>query len=142
MAHPEIRKFMSLCNPLRNDAPLSLQQMQTRPFLAFWPSMIVNRWDSDANDFLTTFWGTRLVEACGLEQTGQHVRSAGGETGEILHHSHAEVIKTGEPLYLGGQLDWFNKSHRRWDQVTLPLTRENPAEKDLSATISFLVFAG
>ncbi|MCZ4279721.1 hypothetical protein O4H49_02950 [Kiloniella laminariae] len=89
--------------------------------LPYWPSMIVNRWITEQQDFQTTFWGTRLVELSGQEPTGHYLSEAGPGTSEILRATHREVLTNLTPSWLCGVFDWFDKEHQHWHQITQPL---------------------
>ncbi|MBO6518517.1 MAG: hypothetical protein JJ900_16655 [Rhodospirillales bacterium] len=135
--NPEIVRFLALCDSVKGDVPLTLPAVQSEPFMPFWPTLIMHKWDAEKQDFLYTYWGTELVKVYEMELTGKYIlRGEFKETEQIFHRAHADAMAGPDPVYLHASIYWINKEYRSLDAVIVPMSHADGGQ----GTLAYLVF--
>ncbi|KLN61652.1 hypothetical protein WH96_04755 [Kiloniella spongiae] len=135
--HPAIKGFLELCDEARGDSAMSLALIQSRPFVSYWPTLILNRWHEDRKDFLYSFWGSKLSTVYGMDLTGKYIlRGEFKETETIFWTAHKDVITDLKPVYLNTSIHWLDKEHQTFNAVIIPLERDGK----ITETIAYVAF--
>jgi hypothetical protein len=135
--HPLIQEFVALVNATAPDGVLSFADSQTRPFMKYWPNIIISEYLKSEDDFLCRFLGTALVENYGADHTGKLMSERGTkEVQEFLMQLNLDALKGEGPIYASGNVFWDSKAHKKWHQVRMGLKYG----KTIDATLGFVVF--
>jgi len=131
--HPDILAFIAVCDKLKDGNILSEQDLRSVEILAMIDSIFILKWDENEGDFQYRYWGTSVANAYGLDLTGKHLRKGHPHAfTEKFIEAHYEAMTQKKRVFLGGSLDWRQKDHRTWDQVTMPLARGDKVDETLS----------
>ena len=100
-------------------------------------SVFILKWNTVEKDFEYRYWGSTVAQAYGLDLTGKHLRKGHPHVfTEKFISAHFEAMTEKKRIFLGGSLDWLQKDHRTWDQITIPLERRG----SINETLSFIQF--
>ena len=92
----------------------------------------------DPLDFRYRLMGTRIVEAGGVDRTGQSLRE--NHSGERLEErlvALENLLENKGPIALGGRLDWLGRGYRKFQCVHLPLSEDGERVSRLVAAYAF-----
>lgn len=135
--HPEINEFIAVCDDVRAGDFVHADEVLSSELLAFAKNLLILRWDEARKDFLYRLYGTELAEAHEIELTGKYLSEAEhGEAEADFAEAHLEVLRDRKRMYMGGPMHWRGKSHRIWNQVTMPLLRDDK----ILETLTFATF--
>ncbi|KKJ78133.1 hypothetical protein WH95_01920 [Kiloniella litopenaei] len=135
--HPAIKGFLNLCDQARGKRQMSLDLIQSRPFVPYWSTLIVNRWHEDKQDFLYSFWGSKLSSIYGMDLTGKYIlRGEFKSTEKVFWNAHKDVITDLNPVYLNTSIHWLNKEHQSFNAVIIPMERNDK----ITETIAYIAF--
>ena len=135
--HSKITEFLSVCSKICGDDVVSFTDFQSDPFLKFWTSSIILKWDEDRHDFLYVFWGNELTKVYGLELTGKYIADGDHkDTENPFIKAHYEAMTERSKIFLGGTIDWREKGFQTWHQVIQPLERNG----EIRETLTFVTF--
>jgi len=135
--HPLIQEFIALVNATAAVGDLSFADSQSRPFMKFWPNIIISEYLESENDFRCRFLGTKLVDNYGGDHTGKLISERGTEeVQQFLMQLNLDALKGEGPIYASGNVFWESKTHKIWHQVRLGLKYG----KTIDATLGFVIF--
>ncbi len=135
--HPDILKFLELCDTARGDGHMTVPLVQARPFGRYWPHLILNRWHQDKEDFIYSFWGTKLTTVYGMDLTGKYIRRGEfKQTEDTFWQAHMDVITDQNPVYLHTNIHWLGKDFQFLNAVIIPLERAGK----ISETLAYVTF--
>jgi len=135
--HPKIVEFLAACKEVRQDGFVHVDEVFESKLLSFAPSLIILRWDEKVGDFHYRLWGTELTKMYGLELTGKYIADGDhAETEKPFIEAHLEAIRDGKLIHLGGTIHWRDKDYRKWNQVIMPLLRDD----SIRETLTFVTF--
>ena len=137
--HHAIKGFLKLCDEARGKGHMTLDLIQSRPFISYWPTLILNRYHEDKNDFLYSFWGSKLSSVYGMDLTGKYIlRGEFKETENVFWTAHNDVITDLKPVYLNTSIHWLDKEHQTFNAVIIPMERNGT----ITETIAYVAFDG
>ena len=122
--HPLIEEFVNLVCDTVGDGVLEFSNLETPPFLKFWPHLIIYKYENDIDDFRVVFYGTHVVKMYGAEWTGKLLSEMGfAEAYDEVRELNMKALNGDHRVYSSGNLFWQNKEHRKWYQIKMPLQR-------------------
>ncbi|MCZ4279724.1 hypothetical protein O4H49_02965 [Kiloniella laminariae] len=135
--HPDIVEFLRLCDQVRGQGYMTIPLIQNRPFLSYWPTLILNRWDAEKQDFFYSYWGSGLAAVYGMDLSWKYIkRGEFPQTENIFWQAHHDVMTQLKPVYLATSIHWLNKDFQQLNAVILPLERNGTVSETL-AYVSF-----
>ncbi|MFD2205620.1 hypothetical protein [Kiloniella antarctica] len=135
--HRDILQFLSDCDDVSKDKVLDFSFLQQTPLIRYSASFMILQWQEEKQDFLIKYWGSHITEVFGLDLTGRFL--AIGEHVEderYLIMAHYEAMKDQKKVFLGGAIDWGDKSHKQWNEVIQPLSRDG----NIGETLTYVTF--
>ncbi|MBT3306349.1 MAG: hypothetical protein HN377_07665 [Alphaproteobacteria bacterium] len=136
-AHPQIAEFVKFVENLTNGETLDFTHVSSLPFMAYWKSLCIIEFVPEKNDFRFRLWGTELAEIFERDQTGKMMCDIYPEERyKTLHELHTDALNDMETICASGNLDWMDREHAKWHQVTMPMMRNGK----ITETLSYLLF--
>lgn len=130
--HAGIRAFVSLCENARGGDVLTFEAIQERPFIPYWKSMGILKWDAVLRDFIFVFYGTGVSALTGCDFTGRGLSEGDPRDAPIAQEIHRRALFDRQVVYFSGSLGWRDRSHVRYAGVAMPLRRENALNETVS----------
>ncbi|MFD2205865.1 hypothetical protein [Kiloniella antarctica] len=116
---------------------MTIPLIQSRPFVSYWPHLVLNRWHQDKNDFIYSFWGTKLTTVYDMDLTGKYIlRGEFKQTEDTFWQAHMDVMTNLKPLYIHTNIHWLDKDFQFLNAVIIPLEREGK----VSETLAYVTF--
>ena len=135
--HPDLVKFLDVCKTTCGEQTVQFSDFENAPFLRFWDSSLILRWDSERKDFRYIFWGTKLATIYGMELTGRYIIDGDHKQNEDpFIKTHFESMSEQKIVHLGGSLGWRDKRYQKWNQVIQPLSRNG----NINETLTYVTF--
>lgn len=135
--HPGLRAFAQLVEETAADGVPSLADVQSRPFSAYWPNLMIVQKLPEQDTFMFRLFGSKLVDAFGRDMTGKLISDIGNEkVGNEVVDRHAKVLTGRQPIYVENNFYWSPRDYLKWVQVIFPLRRAG----DISDTLSCVYF--
>ena len=75
--NPLIKEFVELVDETTKDGLLNFADLQTPPFMKFWPYLCIYKYEPELADFRVRYWGTHLLTISGNEWTGSLLSEMG-----------------------------------------------------------------
>jgi len=135
--HPKIKAFLEICDALKKGDFLHESEIFASNILSLAENLLILRWDERRQDFLYRLYGSRLTDAHGIELSGKYLSDAQhGLFEQEFVKAHRDAIQYRELVHIGGRLDWRNKDFCCWNEVIMPLQRDDGIEE----TLAFVTF--
>ncbi len=135
--HPEVKAFLVACAEVREGVIMSIEDIAQAPLIPYAEELVVVHWDHARQDFHYRLWGSSMVEHYGMELSGKYFSD-----GEYADHKdpfvalHLEAMQKRKLVYISGEIDWRERAHKGWNQVTMPLRRGG----EVTDTLSYIHF--
>ena len=135
--HPLITEFVDLVNETVSENVLDFADIQSKPFIRFWPNLLILKAAEDkANrpDAFIKLWGGAWVGAPGSEMTGKNFSeiNLGNVKDEILK-THLKSLKDREMFIAYSLPNWTGMNFEiGCRHVTFPLKRRDGVTETLT----------
>ena len=103
--HPNLINLLDVCNATCGEQAVQFSNFKSSPFLEFWSSSLILRWDAKRNDFRYIFWVTQLATVYGLELTDKYISDGDHKNRKKpFIKAHFESMSLEKLVYLSGTL--------------------------------------
>jgi hypothetical protein len=128
---------MSLVEETVGDSILEFKQLQTEPFMGHWKNLCIIEYVEDMDDYRFKLWGTDLTRLFESDPTNKMMAmDYPDEKYKNFRDLNADALKESQMICSNDTLDWMNRDHAKWHQVSMPLSRKNK----ILETLSFVLF--